>query len=56
MYFERFDEAEALYKDIDRKDLAIDVRVRQGDWSKVRVCKPCKCSVCGGGPVVWSCE
>merc|ERR1740117_788180 len=34
-YFQRFDEAESLYRDIDRKDLAIDLRVRLGDWFRV---------------------
>ena len=34
-YFQRFDEAEALYRDIDRKDLAIDMRMRLGDWFRV---------------------
>ncbi|KPI86477.1 hypothetical protein ABL78_4461 [Leptomonas seymouri] len=31
-YYRRFDEAERLYKDIDRKDLALDLRYRLGDW------------------------
>lgn len=35
-YFERFDEAEALYRDIDRKDLAIDLRMMLGDWFRVK--------------------
>ena len=34
-YFQRFDEAEQLYRDIDRKDLAIDLRMRLGDWFRV---------------------
>lgn len=34
-YFQRFDEAEALYREIDRKDLAIDLRMRLGDWFRV---------------------
>merc|ERR1719281_1711489 len=34
-YFQRFDEAEQLYREIDRKDLAIDLRVRLGDWFRV---------------------
>jgi len=34
-YFGRFDEAEAIYRDMDRKDLAVDLRVRIGDWFKV---------------------
>ncbi|GET86225.1 intraflagellar transport protein 122B, putative [Leishmania tarentolae] len=31
-YYRRFDEAERLYKDVDRKDLALDLRYRLGDW------------------------
>jgi WD repeat-containing protein 35 len=34
-YFKRFDEAEQIYKEMDRKDLILDLRVRLGDWSKV---------------------
>ena len=34
-YFHRLDEAEQIYKSIDRKDLAIDLRKRYGDWKKV---------------------
>ncbi|OQR99308.1 WD repeat protein 35 [Thraustotheca clavata] len=34
-YFQRFDDAEALYRKIDRKDLAIDLRKRLGDWFRV---------------------
>jgi WD repeat-containing protein 35 len=34
-YFQRFDEAESLYREIDRKDLAIELRVRLGDWFRV---------------------
>eukprot|EP00906_Rhabdomonas_costata_P037007 RCo051982 len=34
-YFKRFDEAEKIYKDIDRKDLAVELRIRLGDWFKV---------------------
>ncbi|CEG49203.1 WD40 repeat protein [Plasmopara halstedii] len=34
-YFQNFDEAEALYRQIDRKDLAIDLRQRLGDWFRV---------------------
>lgn len=36
MYFKRFDEAEALYRAMDRLDLAIALRSRLGDWFKVR--------------------
>lgn len=35
VYFGRYEEAEAIYRDIDRKDLAIDLYVRLGDWFKV---------------------
>jgi WD repeat-containing protein 35 len=31
----KFDEAEGIYRDMDRKDLAVDLRVRMGDWFKV---------------------
>ena len=36
MYFKRFDEAEKIYKDMDRLDLAIDMRARLGDWFTVK--------------------
>lgn len=35
IYFKDFEEAEEIYKKIDRKDLALDMRVRIGDWVKV---------------------
>lgn len=35
VYFQRFDEAESLYRDMDRKDLAIELRMRLGDWLRV---------------------
>eukprot|EP00756_Hemistasia_phaeocysticola_P065639 Hpha_TRINITY_DN8695_c0_g1::TRINITY_DN8695_c0_g1_i1::g.168905::m.168905/K19674/WDR35, IFT121; WD repeat-containing protein 35 len=34
-HFLRFDEAEKIYKEIDRKDLAAELRKRLGDWFKV---------------------
>ena len=34
-YFKRYDEAEQIFKDIDRKDLALALRMRLGDWSRV---------------------
>jgi WD repeat-containing protein 35 len=34
-FFKRYDEAEQIFKDIDRKDLALDLRMRLGDWAKV---------------------
>jgi len=36
VYFKRFDEAEKIYKDMDRLDLAIDMRARLGDWFTVK--------------------
>lgn len=35
VYLNKFDEAEAIYRDIDRKDLAIQLRKRLGDYMKV---------------------
>jgi len=35
VYFKHFDEAESIYREIDRKDLAIDLRMRLGDWFRV---------------------
>ena len=35
IYFKNFDEAEDIYKQIDRKDLALDMRVLIGDWVRV---------------------
>jgi WD repeat-containing protein 35 len=34
-FYKRYDEAEQIYKDIDRKDMALDLRMRLGDWAKV---------------------
>ncbi|KAJ3259989.1 WD repeat-containing protein 35 [Boothiomyces macroporosus] len=34
-YCLNFDEAEKLYLDMDRKDLAVDIRMRMGDWFRV---------------------
>eukprot|EP01063_Lacrimia_lanifica_P003469 TRINITY_DN1185_c0_g1_i1.p1 TRINITY_DN1185_c0_g1~~TRINITY_DN1185_c0_g1_i1.p1 ORF type:complete len:1246 (+),score=479.60 TRINITY_DN1185_c0_g1_i1:153-3890(+) len=34
-YFLRFDDAERLYRNIDRRDLAAELRMRLGDWFKV---------------------
>ena len=31
----RFDEAEKLYLEVDRRDLAVGMRRRLGDWFKV---------------------
>ena len=32
----RFDEAEKLYLEVDRRDLAVGMRRRLGDWFKVK--------------------
>ena len=34
-YFKRFSEAEEMYLDMDRKDLALELRVQLGDWFRV---------------------
>lgn len=34
-YYGRYDDAEAMYKKIDRKDLAVQMRVKIGDWFRV---------------------
>ena len=34
-FFQRFDDAESFYLQMDRKDLALDMRMRIGDWSQV---------------------
>ncbi|XP_059152704.1 WD repeat-containing protein 35-like isoform X2 [Physella acuta] len=34
-YFRRFDDAEKIYLDMDRKDLAVSLRKKLGDWFKV---------------------
>lgn len=34
-YYHRFDDAEKLYKEMDRKDLALELRARLGDWFRV---------------------
>lgn len=34
-FFKRYDEAEQIFKDIDRKDMALALRMRLGDWAKV---------------------
>lgn len=34
-YFDRHDEAETLFREIDRKDLAVSLRERLGDWFRV---------------------
>lgn len=47
MYLQRYDEAESLYREIDRKDLAVQMRRRVGDY--VRVVQVCTISV-------WRCK
>jgi len=34
-WFGRYDEAEKLYIEVDRRDLAISLRKKLGDWFKV---------------------
>lgn len=34
-FYGKYDEAEALYKKMERKDLAIQLRIKVGDWFKV---------------------
>lgn len=34
-YFKKFDEAETLYAEVDRVDLAVEMRMHLGDWFKV---------------------
>ncbi|XP_057715760.1 WD repeat-containing protein 35 isoform X1 [Corythoichthys intestinalis] len=34
-YFSRFEEAERMYLDMDRRDLAISLRMKLGDWFRV---------------------
>ncbi|XP_069742564.1 WD repeat-containing protein 35 isoform X3 [Narcine bancroftii] len=34
-YFGRFEEAERMYLNMDRRDLAIDLRIKLGDWFRV---------------------
>ena len=35
LYLKQFDEAEELYRRMDRPDLAIDMRMRLGEWFAV---------------------
>eukprot|EP00760_Papus_ankaliazontas_P001905 PhM_4_TR10728/c0_g1_i1/m.13047/K19674/WDR35, IFT121; WD repeat-containing protein 35 len=35
IYFTRFDEAEKVFREMDRKDLAAEMRMRLGDWFRV---------------------
>ncbi|KAM6912965.1 WD repeat-containing protein 35 [Xenentodon cancila] len=34
-YFSRFEEADRMYLDMDRRDLAINLRIKLGDWFRV---------------------
>lgn len=45
-YFNRHDEAENLLREIDRKDLAISLREKLGDWFRVVQVSPSCCSKC----------
>lgn len=35
VFYKRFDEAERAYLEMDRRDLAVDLRVKLGDWFRV---------------------
>lgn len=35
LYLQRYDEAEGIYREIDRKDLAVQMRRRVGDYMRV---------------------
>ena len=35
VHLKQFDQAEALYRRMDRPDLAVDLRMRLGDWLAV---------------------
>ena len=39
LYLKQFDEAEALYRRMDRPDLAVDMYMRLGDWFAVSQCQ-----------------
>ena len=61
MYFKRFDEAEELYNSIDRRDLALDMRIKLGDWFSVlqlcNVCALCFClSISSVSLFAWHCS
>lgn len=44
---QQFDEAETLFKEMDRADLAIEMRMRIGDWFRVeRLVKASVCNRC----------
>jgi len=34
-YFKRFEEAERIYIEMDRRDLAVELRTKLGDWFRV---------------------
>lgn len=34
-FFKKFDEAEEMYVQMDRVDLAVELRMRMGEWFKV---------------------
>lgn len=35
VYLQRYDDAESIYREIDRKDLAVQMRRRVGDYTRV---------------------
>jgi pentatricopeptide repeat protein len=35
VYYGKFEEAEEVYSKMERKDLAIQMRMRMGDWNRV---------------------
>ena len=35
IFYQKYDEAERIYLDMDRKDLAIDLKSKLGDWMRV---------------------
>lgn len=41
LYLKEYDEAEVLYRRMDRPDLAIDMRMRLEDWFAVRTPNSC---------------
>jgi hypothetical protein len=38
-YFGKFDDAERIYREMDRRDLALQLRANLGDWFKVRAAR-----------------
>ena len=46
LYLKQFDEAEALYRRMDRPDLAVDMYMRLGDWFAVSCWLQAVASLC----------